>query len=420
MTLLRDYLWHYLGMDATTFAPLLTPEGWQLLANLPDYQPDQALKVAVALRKQGYSPELIAAALTQQRLRDKAQAKFGPYAQRMLFTPDGVEQASRLQVAALHAQRFVKAGARHVADMGCGIGSDTLALAELGLQVSAVEMDEATAALATVNLMPYEQVQVINADATSLDLTLLGVDAIFADPARRANGRRISDPEAWSPGLSTVLSWRQQVPNLGVKVAPGIDYAALPSDAHVQWISDHGTVIEAGIWCGDLALEGSGRSALVIDDDGAHRLLDIESDPSTTPTQLKSAPELGEYLFEPDGAVIRAGLVAKVAEQLTAAPIAPQLAYLTGNCVLPNDLIPFVRAWKIVQTLPTKPSALKAWAKRADIGALEIHKRGIDVEPEALRKRLHLQGTKQATIVLTRQGNKGRGKAIALLVEPTN
>ena len=92
ITLLRAYLWHYLGMDATTFAPLLTPEGWQLLANLPDYQPDQALKVAVALRKQGYSPELIAAALTQQRLRDKAQAKFGPYAQRMLFTPDGVSR----------------------------------------------------------------------------------------------------------------------------------------------------------------------------------------------------------------------------------------------------------------------------------------------------------------------------------------
>ena len=217
-----------------------------------------------------------------------------------------------------------------------------------------------------------------------------------------------------------MLSWRQQVPNLGVKVAPGIDYAALPSDAHVQWISDHGTVIEAGIWCGDLALEGSGRSALVIDDDGAHRLLDKENSPSIAPAQLKAAPELGEYLFEPDGAVIRAGLVAKVAEQLTAAPIAPQLAYLTGNCVLPNDLIPFVRAWKIVQTLPTKPSALKAWAKRADIGALEIHKRGIDVEPEALRKRLHLQGTKQATIVLPRQGNKRRGKAIALLVEPTN
>ena len=119
-----------------------------------------------------------------------------------------------------------------------------------------------------------------------------------------------------------------------------------------------------------MALEGSGRSALVIDDDGAHRLLAKENNPSIAPAQLGAAPELGEYLFEPDGAVIRAGLVAKVAEQLTAAPIAPQLAYLTGNCVLPNDLIPFVRAWKIVQTLPTKPSALKAWAKRADIGAL--------------------------------------------------
>lgn len=443
-------------------APLLTPAGWALLATLPPYRQDEALALGERLRAQGHSPDLVAAALTQQRLRARAAAKFGPFASTMLFTSDGLEQATRLAVAAHHAARYQRAGTTRVADLGCGIGGDALALAGLGLGVLAVERDEATAALATVNLMRFPEVTVRCADAREVDLVAEGVDGVFADPARRSGGRRLTDPEQWSPPLSTVLAWREQVPALGVKAAPGIDHALLPADAHVQWVSVDGGVLEADIWCGPLALEGPGRSALVLrsapdatngaGDGGAGpdsgtgagsaaagtttspdavtrpavaRLSDPEcTDPTTPPLQLPpiaGQEELGEYVLEPDGAAIRAGLVAHLASRAGATPLAPRIAYLTGPRLPGADLAPFLRAWRVREVLPLHLKALRVRVREQGIGRLEIHRRGVDVSPDALRASLHLAGQAGETWLLTRMGPGGpdprdRGPRGAVLV----
>ena len=437
-------------------APLLTPAGWALLATLPPYRQDEALALGERLRAQGHSPDLVAAALTQQRLRARAAAKFGPFASTMLFTSDGLEQATRLAVAAHHAARYQHAGTTRVADLGCGIGGDALALAGLGLGVLAVERDEATAALATVNLMRFPEVTVRCADAREVDLVAEGVDGVFADPARRSGGRRLTDPEQWSPPLSTVLAWREQVPALGVKAAPGIDHALLPADAHVQWVSVDGGVLEADIWCGPLALEGPGRSALVLrsapdatgeagdagagPDSGtgadsaaagtitgpdAARLSDPEcTDPTAPPLQLPpiaGQEELGEYVLEPDGAAIRAGLVAHLASRAGATPLAPRIAYLTGPRLPGADLAPFLRAWRVREVLPLHLKALRVRVREQGIGRLEIHRRGVDVSPDALRASLHLAGQAGETWLLTRMGPGGpdprdRGPRGAVLV----
>ena len=426
-------------------APLLTPAGWALLATLPPYRQDEALALGERLRAQGHSPDLVAAALTQQRLRARAAAKFGPFASTMLFTSDGLEQATRLAVAAHHAARYQHAGTTRVADLGCGIGGDALALAGLGLGVLAVERDETTAALATVNLMRFPEVTVRCADAREVDLVAEGVDGVFADPARRSGGRRLTDPEQWSPPLSTVLAWREQVPALGVKAAPGIDHALLPADAHVQWVSVDGGVLEADIWCGPLALEGPGRSALVLrsapdatngagaSGDGPDavarpavaRLSDPEcTDPTTPPLQLPpiaGQEELGEYVLEPDGAAIRAGLVAHLASRAGATPLAPRIAYLTGPRLPGTDLAPFLRAWRVREVLPLHLKALRARVREQGIGRLEIHRRGVDVSPDALRASLHLEGQACETWLLTRLGPGGpdprdRGPRGAVLV----
>ena len=421
-------------------APLLTPAGWALLATLPPYRQDEALALGERLRAQGHSPDLVAAALTQQRLRARAAAKFGPFASTMLFTSDGLEQATRLAVAAHHAARYQHAGTTRVADLGCGIGGDALALAGLGLGVLAVERDETTAALATVNLMRFPEVTVRCADAREVDLVAEGVDGVFADPARRSGGRRLTDPEQWSPPLSTVLAWREQVPALGVKAAPGIDHALLPADAHVQWVSVDGGVLEADIWCGPLALEGPGRSALVLRSapdatgeagdggagpDAVARLSDPEcTDPTTPPLQLPpiaGQEELGEYVLEPDGAAIRAGLVAHLASRAGATPLAPRIAYLTGPRLPGTDLAPFLRAWRVREVLPLHLKALRARVREQGIGRLEIHRRGGDVSPDALRASLHLEGQACETWLLTRLGPGGpdprdRGPRGAVLV----
>ena len=405
-------------MDATLLAPLLTPSGWALLETLPPYDERQALTLGERLRAEGHSPELVAAALTQQRLRGRAAAKFGPFASQMLFTPDGLEQATRLTVAAHHAQRYARAGSRLVADLGCGIGGDSIALAGLDLPVLAVERDEATAALATVNLMPFPHAVVRCADALSLSLAAEGVDAVFADPARRSGGRRVLDPAQWSPALDAVLALRDQVADLGVKVAPGTDHALLPTDSHVQWVSAGGSVLEAGIWCGALAHEGPGRSALVWDDAGGHVLVDPGcTDPSSPVTQLDPAAGLGSWLHEPDGAAIRAGLVAHLAARLDAAPVAPRIAYLTGDQAPVAGLAPFVRSWRVVETLPLDLKGLRARVRDRGIGRLEIRKRGVDVSPEALRASLRLAGDVGETWVVTRLGGGRSPRGAVIVVE---
>lgn len=406
--------------EAAGLAPLLTPEGWALLSSLPPYEESEALPLGERLRAEGHDPALVAAALTQQRLRGRAAAKFGPFAERMLLTPDGLEQATRLVVSAHHAARFAAAGPKLVADLGCGIGGDAMALAGLGLRVLAVERDEATAALATVNLMPFPEAEVRCADAMAIDLAVEGVDAVFADPARRAGGRRITNPEQWSPALSRVLALRERVEALGVKVAPGIDHALLPADSHAQWVSVDGEVVEAGVWCGPLAPEGPGRSALCLRTgaDGearAHVLRDPScTDPSTPPEQLEpvaDVDDLGSWVHEPDGAVIRAGLVGEVARRLGARPVGERIAYLTGDSPAPAGLAHFVRSWRLVDVLPLRAKALRGRVRERGVGRLEIHKRGVDQSPDLLRKQVRPSGTASETWLLTRVGARGGGLA---------
>ncbi|MDD9205810.1 class I SAM-dependent methyltransferase, partial [Georgenia sp. 10Sc9-8] len=189
-------------MDTAGLTKLLEPQGWALLAELPPYAEEEALHLADRLRRRGADPELVTAALTQSRLRARARAKFGEFAEQMLFTATGLEQATRLVVAAHHARRYAAAGCSRVADLGCGLGGDAMALSALGVPVLAVDADEATAALATVNLRHFPTATVHHGDALALDLTAEGVDAVYADPARRtAGGRRTFDPAAYAPPL---------------------------------------------------------------------------------------------------------------------------------------------------------------------------------------------------------------------------
>jgi hypothetical protein len=397
-------------VDPRHLSLLLSPDGWALLSRLPRYDEEQALRLSEGLRARGLDPDLVAAALTQSRLRARAESKFGEFAQDMLFTPDGLEQATRLPVAALHAARYARAGSVRVADLGCGLGGDAMALAGLGVQVLAVEQDEATAALATVNLRAFPEATVRHADAMSLDLAAEGVDALFADPARRTRrGNRVFDPSAYSPDLDSLLALREQVGDLGLKVGPGIPYHALPSQTQAQWVSVDGSVVEAGLWFGRLAPEGSGRSALLVSGKEQH-LLSWPGDADARPEQAP-AGALGAYLYEPDGAVIRAGLVARVAADLDGTLVDESIAYVTTPSLRST---PFATGYRVVDSFDFGLKRLRTYLRTRDVGRLTIKKRGTAVVPEQLRQQLALKGTREATIVLTRL----RGKQSVLVVEP--
>src|SRR5690606_36451777 len=332
--------------------------------------------------------------LTQSRLRAKAREKFGDFADGMLFTPEGLEQATRLTVAAHHAGRFRQAGSTRVADRTCGIGADSPAIAGMGAGVLANEIDELTPALAPVSLATFEHAEVRLGDGVALALGAARVDAVFADPARRGRGgSRRHDPRAYSPPLEEVLAVRERVPALGVKVGPGIPHTAVPEDAEAQWVSVDGTVVEAGLWFGPLAPEGPGRSALVLHGETARTLAGDGSRGAVGP--------LAGYLYEPDGAVIRAGLVGTLATHLEGNLLDPTIAYVT--CEAPSSAGEgLATGYRVLDSMPFNVKRLRAYLRERGVGRITVKKRGTAGPAGQLRSQLALRGEGSATLVLTR------------------
>ncbi|NOV96305.1 class I SAM-dependent methyltransferase [Isoptericola halotolerans] len=409
-------------MDPASLTKLLSPEGWALLNALPPYDEAQAMVLATRLRAEGVDPDLAAAVLTQSRLRAKARTKLGSFADGMLFTSDGVEQATRLVVAGLHARRYLAAGVTKVADLTSGVGADALAFAGVGLDVLATDIDEMTAAMATVNLRAFPEAEVRHTDGLDVDLVAEGVDGVYADPARRTRGgKRIFDPSAYAPPLDAVWALRDQVPALGIKVGPGIPHHGLPDDAEVQWVSVDGDVVEAGLWFGPLAPDGPGRSAHVLRTTAqgtASRTLRARETDGTGGAEL--VPEVGAvggYLYEPDGAVVRAGLVAHAAAELGGRLVDRTIAYVTTDApaAAPSSgVAPIATGFRVLDVLPFNLKKLKAYLRERGVGRLTVKKRGTAVTPEQLRSQLALKGDAAATLVLTRIA----GRQHVLVVEP--
>ncbi len=391
-------------MDAAELAQLLTPDGMALLDRTPAVSDGgEIVRVVSRLRAEGHDPGLVAAVLTQAKLRQKARGKFGDFASRMLFTEAGLEQATRLSVAAQHAGRFAAAGLRRVADLGCGIGGDAMAMAALDLDVTAVDRDEVTAAVATHNLALWPDARVELGDAAAFDLTR--VDGVWMDPARRTTGhtntRRLADPDDWSPSLDTVFAAATTTPT-GVKLGPGIDRDLVPDTAEAQWTSVDREVVELALWFGPLARPGIRRAATVI---GAHGIAELTADGDTE--DVDTGP-LGEYLYEPDGAVIRARLIGDLARQLDGRMLSEGIAYVSADLAVPT---PFAQGFRVLDTMPLDVKKLAARLAADGVGTVEIKKRGVDVDPAEFRKRLRLRGgTGRVTLVLTRL--EGRHTAV--------
>ncbi|CAL9486611.1 THUMP-like domain-containing protein [Streptomyces sp. enrichment culture] len=370
---------------------LLTPEGRALLDEVRDTDPARELAVATRLRRT-HPVELVSAALGQARLRQRAAAKFGAEdAGRMFFTPNGVEQSTRASVAAYRAGRFAALGVTSVADLCCGIGGDAIALARAGIRVLAVDRDPVTAAAARANagaLGLGELIEVREADVSEVDTA--GYDAVFVDPARRGGRGRIFDPEAYSPPLSWAVEAARTVSRAAaLKVAPGIPHEAVPEDAEAEWISDGGDVKEAVLWFGTGAAPGAVRATLL-------------PGPRTLPGTGLPDPEVrtpGRYLYEPDGAVIRAHLVAEVADAVDGGLLDPTIAYVTADELRST---PYATAYEITDRMPFNVKKLKALLRERGVGTLTVKKRGSAVEPEELRKKVKPEGPNAATVFLTR------------------
>ncbi|MFG1722701.1 methyltransferase domain-containing protein [Micromonospora chalcea] len=393
-------------MDLDQLAALRTPEGSAALAAAARVAGGDPLAAAAALRSAGIPGDLAAAALTQAELRRRAVGKFGAAADGMFLTRPGLEQATRGVVADRRAARLRAAGVTTLADLGCGLGADALAAARAGIRVYAVEADPLTAAMAAANAGAAglaELVTVECGDATAFDASR--VDGAFCDPARRraGTGRRVFDPRAYSPPWDFVTGLAARVPRTVVKVAPGLDHALIPAGAEAEWVSVDGDLVEAALWCGELA--GVPRRATLLREkegpllnaSGSKRVPSYH----LTGTGAAEAPvgPVRRFLYDPDPAVVRAHLVAELATDLDATLADPSIAYLYADEARPT---PFARCLEITDVLPFSLKRLRALLRERRVGRVEIRKRGSALEPEKLRRDLRLSGDAAADLVLTR------------------
>lgn len=420
-------------MDLDQFAVLRSRAGSVALSAADELAGGDPLSAAAALRARGVPPGLAATALTQAELRRRAGGKFGDDAGVMLFTRAGLEQATRSVVAARRAARLRAAGVRTLADLGCGLGADAIAAARAGIQVYAVEADPVTAALAAANAAALglaDLIEVHHADAITVDVT--GVDAVFCDPARRraGTGRRVFDPASFSPPWDFVAGLAARVPTTVLKLAPGIDHALVPEGAEAEWVSVDGDVVEAAFWCGPLA--GPPRRATLLRggpatptpgerpgkrpgkrpeerqaDRGGWGHAELTGSGAAT----AAVGEVRRYLYDPDGAVVRAHLVAEFAAGVGGTLADPLIAYVYTDSAVAT---PYARRFEVTDVLPFSLKRLRALLREREVGRLEIRKRGSALEPEKLRRDLRLSGRAAATLVLTRVA----GRPTALLCRP--
>jgi SAM-dependent methyltransferase len=379
-------------MDCNALTWLLSPPGQALLAELDARPLGEADALAELTRlRRTYAPEHAAAAFELSLLRRRARAKF-PAAERMYFTREALEQSSSAPVAAWRAARL--AACAHVADLGCGIGGDALALAAAGVEVTAIDRDDLRLALAAANAAALgltERISFVQSDLLHDDPP--AADALFCDPGRRAGGRRRFDPASYEPPLDRVLSWRERTPALAVKLAPGIDPAELPADAEVEFVSLDGELKEAVLWCGPLAQHS--RHATLLSSAGAsvYTLAPL-ADEAPVPLSEPLA-----FLYEPDPAVIRAGLVARLANRIGAAQLDPAIAYLTADTLVRT---PFARSWPVLEWLPFQLKRLRARLRACNAGPVTVKKRGSPLDTDALARQLSGSGSRSLVVVLTR------------------
>ncbi|WP_072807307.1 THUMP-like domain-containing protein [Rhodococcoides yunnanense] len=324
--------------------------------------------------------DMTAAIVETTRLRRKARSKLVG-AENWLLTDDAVQQATPTLVARRRARRLA---GRAVHDVTCSIGTELAALRSTQGVVVGSDLDPIRLRMAAHNV---PDANILRADALT---PTTRETVVLADPGRRAGGKRTHDPSALEPPLPSLLD-AYAGRDLVVKCAPGLDFDRLGWDGEVEVVSLDGGVREACLWSPGSTPDRIRRRASVLQSNGSSfEITDSESDDI-------DVAEPGEWIVDPDGAVVRAGLVRHYGARHGLWQLDPRIAYLTGNSV-PEG----VNGFRILDRIKYSERALRQALAARGCGSVEILVRGVDVDPALLRPRLKLRGDVALSVVITR------------------
>jgi hypothetical protein len=363
-----------------------TPQIWERLAAMSGSE----LHVQAALRREFPDP-LVRAALTLADCRHRAQAKFS-HPENLWCDRQSLEQATAEPVARHKAARFTG----RVWDFCSGLGSDAIALAE-HCETIAVDIEPAMCLRAKWNaesLPASARPVIVCADVQTITDRS---GRVHIDPDRRPSGSpRVVRIEDYVPGLDLLTRLTEEFSGGAIKLSPAANFGGKFPGSEIELISLHGECKEATVWFGDLARPEPWRATVLPSGET------LAGDPLDAFAELGL---LGRYLYDPDPAVVRAGLVDLCAQELGLARLDKEEEYLTGDEVVSSA---FVRGFEVVAELPNNPRAIRSYFRDSDVGQLEIKCRHIRVQIEALRKQLTLPGDTPAVLIFARIGGKAR------------
>ena len=344
---------------------------------------------AARLRKQ-FSAEQTHLLLEQVELCTRAKAKF-PQAEKLLLARTLLEQATDAAIAQHKAARF-PAG-EPVADLCCGLGGDLFALAARG-PATGVDMSEVAAFLVSENCRRLGlMANVVRVDAAAFPVA--DYAAWHIDPDRRAAGKRTNLPELFEPPLRSVERLLERNGNAAIKLGPATEAPNYWSETcELAWLGSRGECRQQIAWFGQLAQHPQQRSATVLGSNGQPAFT-VVGEPNV---QLPIAERIGKYLYEPDSVVLAARLQGSLGATHSLALVQPGIGYLTGDALIHD---PALDPFEILDQLPLDLKRIRGWLRERNVGRVEIKKRGVDLEPETLRKSLKLSGDESAVILLT-------------------
>ncbi|MDP7736034.1 class I SAM-dependent methyltransferase [Mycobacterium paragordonae] len=376
---------------------LRSESGAAALAAVADLELSDATLIADIAAARGRFGERAPVLVETTLLRRRAAAKLGELGEvsAWLFTDEALQQATAARVARHRAARLAR---RVVHDATCSIGTELAALNGVAELVIGSDIDPVRLAMARHNLGSGLNTEVALCRADALHPVTRDA-AVIVDPARRSGGRRRFSPADYQPALGPLLhAYRGR--DIAVKCSPGIDFdelGRLGFDGEIEITSYDGSVREACLWSGGLAQPGVRRRASVLDRD--------EQITSADPDDCPVGPA-GRWIVDPDGAVVRAGLVRHYGARHGLWQLDPDIAYLSGD-----RLPPGVRGFEVLERLAFDERRLRQALSALDCGAAEILVRGVQVDPDVMRRRLRLRGGTALSVVIARIGRSGAKSA---------
>ena len=352
----------------------------------------------IARWRQWAAPDVVSAAIRLSDARKKASPKF-EHGKQMWVEPIGVEQATSEPVARHKAARFT---APLVVDLCAGIGGDALALAA-GSLVLAIDHDQGMCRRLRHNAFVYQVADRILPVRSRAETFPIPAGAwLHLDPDRRTvKSRRARSLVNYAPGPEFWKSAASRVPAGAIKLGPASDFERHfgASDHEIELISYRGECKEATAWFGELVT--CRRRATRLPENVTWTDRDGPKSPSAPVSPLRG------LIYDPDPALVRAGLLDGFAQAHGLARLGYGAQYLTGERML---LSPFVQAFHVLDVSPLDPRQLKRLITNHGIGTLEIKVRGVNIAPETLRRQLDLSGDRSASLLLA--GGTGPARAI--------